>query len=249
MPVPPLAPGESLVVVDGVPQRVAVEPNPQSDGVSIVGEDFSMNLQGLDAQGKPLNLGADGVLILQADRQVQTSGTGFQGTSEVDLYLDPPTVVTRSARSDKGTYVGTVVTDANGSFAGTAQLPLGISVGDHVLQAVGLTKTGGTRAVSLGVRVEPDAAIVLKKGTRKPAGVHDRVRATGTVTGIAAGTRLTPYVRYSGKSTFSKGKATIRVQADASFRWSRLINTNRGITLYVAWKDVKSNKVTWAKIR
>ena len=157
VPVPPLEPGQSSVTVDGVPLQVTVEPNDRTNGVDITGDDFAMNLQGLDAQGKPLNLGPDGVLILNTDRQVQTSGRGFLGTSEVDLYLDPPTLVSTGvarAAADQGTYVGTVITTREGSFSGTALLPEGIAVGDHVLQAVGLAKTGGTRAVSLGVRVE-----------------------------------------------------------------------------------------------
>ena len=247
VPVPALEPGASQLTVDGVAQQVTVEPNTKSDGVEISGDDFSMNLQGLDGQGQPLNLAPDGVLILESDRQVQTSGTGFLATSEVDLYLDPPTLVTRSARSDMGTYVGTVITNASGSFSGTAQLPADIAVGDHVIQAVGLTKSGGTRAVSLGVRVNP--WITLDEGTRKPSGRHDRIRTAGSSTGIPAGTKLTPYIRYSGQSSFTEGKASITVQSDGSFRWTREIRKDKDVTGYVAWTDVESNRVTWVKVR
>ena len=249
VPVPQLKPGGSYLTVDGVPQEVKVTANAQSDGVNIVGDDFSMNLQGLDGQGQPLRLARDGVLILNQDRQVQTTGTGFMATSEVDLYLDPPTLVTRSARSDKGTYIGTVTTNSSGAFAGTATLPPGISVGDHVVQAVGLSKAGAVRAMSIGVRVEPSATLVLNQGTRKPDGRHDRIRTTGSSTGIPAGTKLTPYIKYSGQSSFSGGKATIVVQADGSFTWTRQIRKDKAVTGYVTWTDVESNKVTWAKVR
>ena len=134
----------------------------------------------MDGQGRPLDLGPDGVLVLNADRQVETSGTGFLGASEIDLYLDPPTLVTTgTARmaADQGIYVGTVVTNRQGSFSGTALLPEGISVGDHVVQAVGRTKSGGTRAVSLGVRVDDPITV--------PGPVRDievvRVTSEGTV--------------------------------------------------------------------
>ena len=249
VPVPPLEPGGSYLTVDGVPQKVEVKPNPQSTGVDITGDDFSMNLQGLDGQGQPLKLAPDGVLILNADRQLQTSGTGFMATSEVDLYLDPPTVVTRSARSDMGTYVGTVTTTSAGTFSGTATLPPGIAPGDHVVQAVGLSKTGAVRAMSLGVRVEPSASLTLDQGTRKADGRHDRIRTTGSSTGIPAGTKLTPYIRYSGQSSFSQGKASIVVQTDGTFRWTREIRKDKDVTGYVAWTDVESNRVTWVKIR
>ena len=249
VPVPALEPGGSYLTVDGVPQQVKVDPNAQSNGIDIVGDDFSMNLQGLDGQGQPLRLAEDGVLILNQDRQVQTSGTGFMAVSEVDLYLDPPTLVTRSARSDNGTYIGTVVTNTSGSFTGTATLPPGITVGDHVVQAVGLSKAGAVRAMSIGVRVEPSATLTLDQGTRAPDGRHDRIRTTGSSTGIPAGTRLTPYIRYSGQSSFAQGKASIVVQSDGSFRWTRQIRKDKAVTGYVAWTDIESNKVTWAKVR
>ena len=180
VPVPPLDPGESFLTVDGVPAPVGVNPNGEDNGVDIAGDDFAMDLQGLDGQGRPLDLGPDGVLVLNADRQVETSGTGFLGASEIDLYLDPPTLVTTgTARmaADQGIYVGTVVTNRQGSFSGTALLPEGISVGDHVVQAVGRTKSGGTRAVSLGVRVDDPITV--------PGPVRDievvRVTSEGTV--------------------------------------------------------------------
>lgn len=250
VPVPPLPPGNSYLTVNGTPQPVEVDPNAQSNGVDITGDDFAMNLQGLDGKGQPLQLGPDGVLILNVDRQVQTTGTGFQSVSEVDLYLDPPTLVTGSARAaaaDLGTYLGTVITNGAGDFAGTATLPEGIEPGDHVIQAVGLSKAGAVRAVSLGVRVLP--SLELNQGTRKPDGRHDRIRTTGTSTGIPAGTKLTPYIRYSGQSGFSKGKATITVQADGSFRWTRQIRKDKAVTGYVAWTSIDSNQVTWVKVR
>ena len=59
---------------------------------------------------------------------------------------------------------------------------------------------------------------------------------------------LTPYVRLEGRPSFVAGLARIVVQADGSFRWSRLVRSDRGVTAYVAWTDVKSNEVTWLKL-
>ena len=249
VPVPPLRPGGSAVTVDGQPQQVTTGPNAQGNAVDISGEGFAMQMQGLDGEGKPLALGPGGALMLQADRGVRTAGSGFQGASPVDFYLDPPSLVTsRGARSEAAITLGSATTDANGAFTATVSLPRDVEVGDHVLQIVGATPTGAVRAVSVGVRVEPDASITLVKGARTDAGVHDRIRATGTVSGVPAGTMLTPYVRLQGRSTFVAGAARIVVQADGSFRWSRLVRSDRGVTAYVAWTDVTSNELTWLKL-
>ena len=229
----------------GAPQQVTSGPNAQGDGVDISGEGFAMTLQGLDGDGDPLGLGPDGALTLQEDRGVRPSGAGFRGSSQVDFYLDPPSLVTtRSDGGDTGITLGTATTDALGDFAGTVTLPSGVAVGDHVLQIVGVTPLGRLRAVSLGVRVEPDASITLVKGQRIDEGRHDRIAATGTVSGLPAGTLLTPYVRLEGRTAFAAGAAWIVVQSDGSFRWSRLVRVDRDVTTYVAWTDVQSNEVT-----
>ena len=59
---------------------------------------------------------------------------------------------------------------------------------------------------------------------------------------------LTPYVRLEGRASFSPGAERIVVQADGSFRWSRLVRSDRGVTAYVAWTDVKSDEVIWLKL-
>ena len=251
VPVPPLQPGQSQLVVDGTVTPVQVDPNSRSDGLTITGEDFSMNLKGLGRDGKPLNLSPDGALILNEDRQVDTSGSGFQAASEVDLYIDPPTLVAtsgRSARAASATYVGTLVTDGKGSFAGRPTLPAGITAGKHILQAVGLTSAGLPRAMSLGVLVTPDISITLIKGTRTKDGRHDRINATGTTTEVPAGTKLVPYIQYRGQGGFTKGKASIGVQADGTFTWSRRVLSSKSIAAFVAWEDVASNRVMWARI-
>ena len=59
---------------------------------------------------------------------------------------------------------------------------------------------------------------------------------------------LTPYVRLEGRSLFVAGLARIVVQADGSFRWSRLVRSDREVTAYVAWTAVESSEVTWLKL-
>jgi hypothetical protein len=229
-------------------QQVSVSPNPTSNGLQITGDDFELRLDGLGPDGQPLDLGPDGVLILNEERQASSSGRGFLGRSDVDLYIDPP-VTSRTSRTARSTglYVGTIVTNSAGDFSGTVTLPDSISAGDHVLQAVGLTSSRQSRAVSIGVRVT--AWIDLDQGTRKAEGRHDRIATGGDSAGIAAGSRLTPWIRYSGQDAFVQGKASITVRPDGTFTWKRLIRKDKSVTAYISWTDIESNRVTWAKVR
>lgn len=254
----PLAPGESVLLTNGVVDpNVTVDPNAEDNGLQIEGEEWTMDLDGLGPDGKPLNLGPDGVLRLESERDVATEGTGFLPNSSVDLYVDPPVMLSgASAReTGKAIYVGTVRTDAQGSFAGTATLPRDIAPGDHVLQATGYSPGLQARAMSLGVVVEPSITLTPGKRSRDcrtdcKGDRHDRITATGVVAGLKEGTKLRAYVRYSGQSDFTKRKAVIRVKADGTFRWtSRQIKSSKAVTAYVAWRDVSSNEVYWARIR
>lgn len=243
----PLPPGASSLTVNGVPQQMTVTPNTGDNGLTIVSDDFDMSLDGLGPDGQPLDLGPDGVLVLDQERQAQSSGRGFLSQSDVDFYVDPPVATTGSSARSAGVYVGTLVTQSDGTFSGTITLPDTIEAGEHVLQAVGLTAQGQPRAVSIGVMVS--AWIQLDRGTRSKAGRHDRITTTGSTAGIAAGTRLTPWIRYSGQDEFKTGTATITVSSDGRFKWTRLIRKDRSITAYISYADIESNRVTWAKVR
>lgn len=91
--------------------------------------------------------------------------------------------------------------------------------------------------------------LTLNQGVRAADGRHDRITTTGSSLNVPAGVRLTPYIKYTGQPSFKRGKATITVQSDGSFDWSRQIRKDRGLTAYVAWEDVESNRVFWARVR
>lgn len=236
-----------------------VDPNAGDNGINVEGDGWTMDLDGLGPTGSPLSLGPDGVLRVQVGRDVRTDGTGFRANSDVGLFLNPPVAASQTAgttwirglivRMTSGRAIGMVRVDAQGSFQGTGTLPRDIEPGRHVLQAVGFGPGGDTRALSLGVLVEP--SLVLGQGvrTRGNGRIHDRINTTGSSTGIAPGTRLTPYIRYSGQKSFTKGKATIVVAADGTFLWTRQIRRDKGVTGYVAYRDLASNRVTWVKLQ
>ena len=144
--------GGSHASVYGIDIPINVAPNSTDTGVVLTGDGFAMTLGGLDANGAPAPLTPSGALTLDNGRQVQTSGSGFMPNSDVNLYVDPPVVAPRSTRA-KAVYVGTVRTNAKGSFRGKATLPSSLSNGLHNLQAAGVTTANVPRALTLGVRV------------------------------------------------------------------------------------------------
>lgn len=95
----------------------------------------------------------------------------------------------------------------------------------------------------------PSAWITLDQGTRQPDGTHDRMRTTGDTSGIGAGTLLTPWIRFAGQKDFKQGVASIKVQSDGTFTWTRLVRNSKGLTAYVSWTDITSNRVFWARVR
>ena len=248
-PIPePLGPGQHYYEEDRTPKPIEVAPYPFGDGIVVVDTTWTMTLEGLNGAGEPLPLDDSGVLVLQAERDARTTGTGFLPNSLVGLFFDPAVDDTSGKPSPwKTVDLGTVSVDDNGNFSGIKRLPDEIKPGLHVLQAVGYGPAGERRALSIGILVVP--WLELDQGTRTPAGRHDRMSTTGTSGGIDAGSKLTPWIKYNGQSTFKGGVANIRVQADGSFKWTRLIKKSKGLTGYVSWNDITSNEVFWPKVR
>jgi len=259
VPLPgPVAPGGSVLTVDGVPDpNLVVAANVRDDGLDVTGDGWSMTLDGLGPDGEPLQLGPDATLVLDAERDVRSTGTGFLPGSQVDVYMDPPVLLQTGTtgswlrdmvlRAAEATWIGSFTVAADGTFSGEATLPEEIKAGEHVLQAVGISPTRQTRAVSLGVLVQP--WIDLVKGRRTADGRYDRVRATGDTGGLDAGVVMAPFIRYRGQDAFTRGKASITVRTDGTFAWTRLVKKSKGLAAYVAYTDTTSNRVYWTKIR
>lgn len=248
-PIPePLGPGQHYYEEDRTPKPIEVVPSPFGDGIVVVDTTWTMTLEGLNGAGDPLPLDDSGVLVLQAERDARTTGTGFLPNSLVGLFFDPAVDDTSGKPSPwKTVDLGTVSVDDNGDFSGIKRLPDEIKPGLHVLQAVGYGPAGERRALSIGILVVP--WMELDQGTRSASGRHDRIKTSGTTGGIDTGERLAPWIKYNGQASFKGGKANIRVKADGSFTWSRLIKTSKGLTGYVSWRDIKSNEVYWPKVR
>ena len=148
--------GGSVMLVNGQPAQVTVKPDAPKDatGLDVTGDGFTMRLVGRTANDKPLGVTPDGALILEQDRTAYTEGTGFKPNSEVKLYV-----------FSEPRYLGTVMTDANGSFRGSVPLPLDIQAGRHTLQTNGLAPNDAVRSLSLGVQVLAPAVKTAKVRT------------------------------------------------------------------------------------
>jgi hypothetical protein len=142
---PTLAPTQSLAYENGSAVVVELVRNSSQSGYVLNGDGWVVNLEATDTSGQPLVLDEYGNLILNEERAVSFSGTGFAPGSTVRVWLfsDPSELTT-------------VVADANGNFSGTTTLPKGIPEGQHTVQLNGLSKDGQVRSVALGVVVQPD---------------------------------------------------------------------------------------------
>jgi outer membrane protein OmpA-like peptidoglycan-associated protein len=147
----PQTPGDSELTVSGQPVEVTVEKSQDDSGLSVTGPDFTMSLAGTDGQGNPLGVTPDSALILEQTRMAEVSGTGFQGDSEVELYLHSTPLS-----------LGTLTVDANGVFSGTVVIPKSVAAGIHHLQAVGYTADGAVRVLTLKVLLRALASTKVK---------------------------------------------------------------------------------------
>ncbi|MCF8553758.1 MAG: OmpA family protein, partial [Candidatus Nanopelagicales bacterium] len=145
--------GDSVLLLNGEPKKVVVRPDAPKDakGIDVEGDGFTMKLAGLGADGQPLGLTSDGALILQQDRTAAVEGTGFLPNSDVNLYT-----------FSTPRFLGTVKTDASGTFKGTVPLPMDIPAGRHTLQSNGLAPDGAVRSLSLGVLISKDKVRTAK---------------------------------------------------------------------------------------
>lgn len=221
VPVAAAVPTSAVVLVNGQPQAVTVAPTVRDNGLVITGTDFRMTLEGVGSSGQPLGLTPDGALILENDRFARTSGTGFMADTPVKLFLFSEPV-----------YVGDVLTNGQGSFNGSVQIPVAVPPGRHTLQANGYTPDGAVRSLSLPVVVKadgPEAASTALRTTRAsvlfaPLSSRLDTKAKATLRKLAqevgARARITTvvgYVQKSGSSVNDVQLSTQRARAVSAF--------------------------------
>ena len=124
---------------------------------------------------------------------------------------------------------------------------------EYVFQVQAVSDDGISVASEESEPVVPDAdappTLTLDQGVRAVDSRHDRMRTTGVSTGIEPGTKLTAWIQYSDRDGLGVGVASIIVQEDGTFRWTRLIRKKVGFIAYVSYADTTSNVVVWERFR
>lgn len=177
LPAGGLPAGGSVLLVNGLPVPLTVEPNAPSDPVALVftGPGLNMRLEGRGDANDPLGLTSKQALILQSEPGgTSTSGAAAGSVQARSAALGPvllgkarvkPVARTSGDGFAPGTpvklfllsvgYLGEVTTDAAGSFAGAVPIPPGIKPGVYTLQANGFAPDFSVRSLSIGVLVKP----------------------------------------------------------------------------------------------
>jgi hypothetical protein len=143
---PQLNPQQALLVENGVSTEFLIKASESNTGYLVSGDGWQVALEAADTSGTPLNLDDSGNIILNSDRNVSFSGTGYAPGSTVKVWMfSDPTSVTQ------------VTADESGEFKGLAQIPAGLPDGEHTLQLNGVNKNGQIRSVAMGVLIAPVA--------------------------------------------------------------------------------------------
>jgi hypothetical protein len=157
---PQLNPQQALLVENSVATEFSIETSASNTGYLVSGDDWQVALEAADENGTPLNLDDSGNIILNSDRNVSFSGTGYAPGSTVKVWMfSDPTSVTQ------------VTADESGEFKGLAQIPAGLPDGEHTLQLNGVNKNGQIRSVAMGVLIAPGATPAVPAVPATPSAV------------------------------------------------------------------------------
>ena len=163
----------------------------------------------------------------------------FEGSAEIEEYIVTAEPGGETCEATAPTTTCTVTDLENGV--------------EYVFEVQAISDAGVSVASEESEPVSPEAdappTLTLDQGVRAADSRHDRMRTTGVSTGIEPGTRLTAWIQYSDREGLGVGTASIIVQEDGTFRWTRLIRKNKAFIAYVSYADTYSNTVVWERVR
>ncbi len=141
---PEVAPGVAQVLEDGFPVPTVI--SVVTSGISLTNPNFNLNVVG-NCGGLNCEIGQDAgnnpYLIVDQTGQLEVNGDGFAPGSLVDVWL-----------FSTPKYIGHALVDGNGRFHGSFALgTMNIPIGNHTLQASGVTVSGQHRIANLGMMV------------------------------------------------------------------------------------------------
>ena len=103
--------------------------------------------------------------------------------------------------------------------------------------------TGPVKFTTLNFNAPSVVKSIVITGARAQVSGKPGVKVSGVSTGLSAGTRLLPFVRFPGQTSYTQGANVPQVSADESFDWQR--KTGKKVYVYFATEDgsVQSNRV------
>ncbi len=139
----------SNVLVGGVPESstTAIGGRPGGEAIPtgtarVQGGGVTVDVTGLDDDGKPTPTDPSGRLVFQRGRSTMVTGSGFEPGSTVDVWM-----------AGAGVLLGQVTVGPDGSFSAPFDLPEDLELGEEEIQLNGVGSDGSTRTVSLDVLV------------------------------------------------------------------------------------------------
>jgi outer membrane protein OmpA-like peptidoglycan-associated protein len=166
-PLDPVKPEETVkgpaitpVLVNGAPSGIVIIPNTTQNGLLVNASDWSLKLRALDSNGNPVALAPTEHLVVNQGHSVGVDGTGFKPNSDVKVYVFSDPIL-----------LGTVKTDAAGSFAATLPIANDFTIGTHTLQVSGYSPKDDVRTASVGLLVKetPKTTAVVEAAAAKRA--------------------------------------------------------------------------------
>ena len=163
-------PGNIQVLVDGVASVATIVPNASKNGLEVQTKGWTLTLAATTPAGTVAPLNASSQIIFKKTYGVEVTGSGFAPNTDVSTYIFSTPVL-----------LGTVRTDAKGSFKANLPLPIGIEVGGHTLQINGISPANEVRSASVGILVEDQKVI------NPPSGAGASIGANQVVVSFAYG--------------------------------------------------------------
>lgn len=96
----------------------------------------------------------------------------------------------------------------------------------------------------IGTPPPPDTPSIAITGTRTQSEGRDAIEVSGTASGLAEGTLLSPWMRLTGQSAYVKGTAILTPDASGDFTWTRTTRKSARVYVATADGDVRSNRIT-----
>ena len=135
-------PNVAVVLINGVTQDMQVSIAQGFVATAQIPGLFIVRLAPQFLATDPVIAGSDSEIRVFKGRTIQMSAEGFAPQSEVQVWVNSTPFL-----------LGTITTDAAGSFDQTFDLPAEIQAGNHVLTLSGTSRTGSAAKVSIGLIV------------------------------------------------------------------------------------------------